>query len=97
MVAGGGALGHGVQNHVGRFLGLLCPPVTGAGGPVLRDRRRPPGEEAERLIRTAGFEPVKAGGIEQSGRLDVGGDRHDRVVGPAEARSLIGSHIQGSA
>jgi 8-hydroxy-5-deazaflavin:NADPH oxidoreductase len=48
------------------------------------------GEEAERLIRTAGFEPVKAGGIEQSGRLEVGGDLHDLVVGPAEARSLIG-------
>jgi 8-hydroxy-5-deazaflavin:NADPH oxidoreductase len=48
------------------------------------------GEEAGRLIRTAGFEPVKAGGIEQSGRLEVGGDLHDLVVGPAEARSLIG-------
>ena len=48
------------------------------------------GEEAERLIRTAGFEPVKAGGIEQSGRLEVGGDLHDLVVGPAKARSLIG-------
>jgi 8-hydroxy-5-deazaflavin:NADPH oxidoreductase len=48
------------------------------------------GEEVERLIRTAGFEPVKAGGIEQSGRLEVGGDLHDHVVGPAEARSLIG-------
>ena len=48
------------------------------------------GEEAERLIRTAGFEPVKAGGIEQSGRLEAGGDLHDLVVGPAEARSLIG-------
>jgi hypothetical protein len=47
------------------------------------------GQEAERLIRTAGFEPVKAGGIEQSGRLEVGGDLHDLVVGPAEARSLI--------
>jgi hypothetical protein len=31
------------------------------------------GEEVERLIRTAGFEPVKVGGIEQSGRLEVGG------------------------
>jgi hypothetical protein len=41
------------------------------------------GEEVERLIRTAGFEPVKAGGIEQSGRLEVGGDLHDLVVGPA--------------
>jgi 8-hydroxy-5-deazaflavin:NADPH oxidoreductase len=48
------------------------------------------GEEVERLIRTAGFEPMKAGGIEQSGRLEVGGDLHDLVVGPAEARSLIG-------
>ncbi len=48
------------------------------------------GEEVERLIRTAGFEPVKAGGIEQSGRLEVGGDLHDLVVGPTEARSLTG-------
>ena len=49
------------------------------------------GEEVGRLIRTAGFEPVKAGGIEQSGRLEVGGDLHDLVVGPAEARSLTGA------
>jgi predicted dinucleotide-binding enzyme len=48
------------------------------------------GQEVERLIRTAGFEPVKAGGLEQSGRLEVGGDLHDLVVGPAKARSLIG-------
>ncbi len=48
------------------------------------------GEEVARLIRTAGFEPVKVGGIEQSGRLEVGGDLHDLVVGPAEARSLVG-------
>jgi 8-hydroxy-5-deazaflavin:NADPH oxidoreductase len=48
------------------------------------------GEEVERLIRTAGFEPVKVGGVEQSGRLEVGGDLHDLVVGPAEARSLVG-------
>jgi 8-hydroxy-5-deazaflavin:NADPH oxidoreductase len=47
------------------------------------------GEEVERLIRTAGFEPVKAGGLAQSGRLEVGGDLHDLVVGPAQARSLI--------
>ena len=51
----------------------------------------PAGEEVERLIRTAGFEPVKAGGIGQSGRLEVGGDLHDLVVGPAEARSLTGT------
>jgi predicted dinucleotide-binding enzyme len=48
------------------------------------------GEEVERLIRTAGFEPVKAGGLDQSGRLEVGGDLHDLIVGPAEARSLTG-------
>jgi 8-hydroxy-5-deazaflavin:NADPH oxidoreductase len=48
------------------------------------------GQEVERLIRTAGFEPVKVGGIEQSGRLEVGGDLHDLVVGPAQAQSLIG-------
>ncbi len=48
------------------------------------------GEEVERLIRTAGFEPVKVGGVGQSNRLEVGGDLHDLVVGPAEARLLIG-------
>jgi 8-hydroxy-5-deazaflavin:NADPH oxidoreductase len=51
------------------------------------DRAR---EEVERLIRAAGFEPLKAGGIEQSSRLEVGGDLHDLVVGPTEAQSLIG-------
>jgi predicted dinucleotide-binding enzyme len=48
------------------------------------------GEEVERLIRTSGFEPMKVGGIDQSGRLEVGGDLHDLVASPAEARSLIG-------
>ena len=48
------------------------------------------GWQVERLIRTAGFEPVKVGGVEQSGRLEVGGDLHDLVVGPTEARSSIG-------
>jgi 8-hydroxy-5-deazaflavin:NADPH oxidoreductase len=47
------------------------------------------GEEAERLIRTAGFEPARIGGVEQSGRLEVGGDLHDLVVGPAQAPSSI--------
>jgi predicted dinucleotide-binding enzyme len=44
----------------------------------------------ERLIRTAGFEPAKVGGIAQSSRLEVGGDLHDVVVDPVAARSLIG-------
>jgi 8-hydroxy-5-deazaflavin:NADPH oxidoreductase len=47
------------------------------------------GDEVERLIRTAGFEPMKVGGVEQSSRLEVGGDLHDLVAGPTEARSLI--------
>ena len=55
---------------------------------VTHDERA--GERVERLISTAGFEPVKVGGLEKSGRLEVGGDLHDLVVGPAEARSLIG-------
>jgi predicted dinucleotide-binding enzyme len=49
------------------------------------------GHEVEGLIRTAGFEPMKVGGIEQSGRLEVDGDLHDLVVGSAAARSLISS------
>jgi hypothetical protein len=44
----------------------------------------------ERLIRSTGFEPVKVGGVEQSDRLEVGGDLHDLVVGLAEARRVIG-------
>lgn len=47
------------------------------------------GAEVERLIRAAGFEPLKAGGTDQSGRLEVGGDLHSLVVSPAEGRSLI--------
>jgi 8-hydroxy-5-deazaflavin:NADPH oxidoreductase len=48
-------------------------------------------EEVGRLIRAAGFEPVKVGGLGQSGRLEVAGDLHGLVVGLAEARSLIGA------
>jgi 8-hydroxy-5-deazaflavin:NADPH oxidoreductase len=46
-------------------------------------------DEVEHLIRTAGFEPMRIGGIEQSSRLEVGGDLHDLVVGSAEARALV--------
>jgi hypothetical protein len=35
------------------------------------------------------FEPVRAGGTGQSGRLEVGGDLHGLVVSLAEARSLV--------
>jgi 8-hydroxy-5-deazaflavin:NADPH oxidoreductase len=47
--------------------------------------------EVERLIRTAGFEPLRIGGIGQSSRLEVGGDLHDLVVGSTEARSHVGA------
>jgi predicted dinucleotide-binding enzyme len=47
------------------------------------------GDEVERLIRVAGFEPMNIGGADQSGRLEVGGDLHDLVVGPSEARELV--------
>jgi predicted dinucleotide-binding enzyme len=46
--------------------------------------------EVEGLIGTAGFVPLRVGGLDQSGRLEVGGDLHDLVVGPAEAQPLIG-------
>jgi predicted dinucleotide-binding enzyme len=44
--------------------------------------------EVERLIRIAGFEPVQAGGLDQSTRLEVDGDLHALVITPAKARSL---------
>jgi len=47
------------------------------------------GEEAGRLIAAAGFEPVKAGGLDQSGRLEVGGDLHDLVAGLRQARTVL--------
>jgi 8-hydroxy-5-deazaflavin:NADPH oxidoreductase len=53
-------------------------------------------DEVERLIRLAGFGPMKAGGLAQSSRLEVGGDLHDLVVGPAQARSLVGRADQGT-
>ncbi len=46
-------------------------------------------EDVERLIRTAGFDPMRVGGVEQSSRLEVGGDLHDLVVGLPQARALV--------
>lgn len=48
------------------------------------------GADVGRLITAAGFVPVTVGGLGESGRLEVGGDLHDRVVSAAEARSLAG-------
>jgi 8-hydroxy-5-deazaflavin:NADPH oxidoreductase len=36
---------------------------------------------------------VEIGGLEQSGRLEVGGDLHDLVVGRAEALSLTATDL----
>jgi predicted dinucleotide-binding enzyme len=47
------------------------------------------GVQVEHLIRTAGFEAVKLGGIKLTDRLEVGGDLHDLVVGRTEAQSLV--------
>jgi 8-hydroxy-5-deazaflavin:NADPH oxidoreductase len=43
------------------------------------------GDEVKRPARLAGFEPMKVRGSNQSSRLEVGGDLHDLVVGPAAA------------
>ncbi|MGW3184916.1 NADPH-dependent F420 reductase [Kitasatospora sp. NPDC001119] len=53
------------------------------------------GAAAERLIRTAGFDPVKAGGLADAGRIEApGGDLHQsgldgEVVGADQARAAI--------
>src|SRR5271165_6276710 len=64
-----GALGHGVWNPAGRSLGVRWQPVTGAGGPVLCDRRRP----CRRGSRA----------VDPDGRLRAGEGRRARGVGPA--------------
>ena len=89
MVADRGTLDHRVWHYVGRPRRVLEQTVTRAAVLfyVTDDDRG--SDEVERWIRTAGFEPMKVGGINQSSRLEVGGDLHDLVVSPAEARSLI--------
>jgi predicted dinucleotide-binding enzyme len=49
------------------------------------------GKQVEQLIQAAGFDPLRVGGLEQSGRLEVGGDLHDLVTGSAEGRTLLGT------
>lgn len=53
--------------------------------------------EVERLIRTAGFDPVRAGGVAASERIEVGGDLNGRLVDRDEATTLVGSSEQVSA
>ena len=53
--------------------------------------------EVERLIGLAGFEPVRAGGVRDSLRIEVGGDLHafgglnGRAIDRREADSLVNS------
>jgi 8-hydroxy-5-deazaflavin:NADPH oxidoreductase len=52
------------------------------------------GEQVAELIRTAGYEPVRVGGLDQSIRLEVFGDLHElgalgRVVTKTEALTVI--------
>ena len=57
----------------------------------------------ERLISTAGFEPVKAGGLDASIRIEVFGDLHQfgglngKVPDASEARAALGPASQGVA
>jgi predicted dinucleotide-binding enzyme len=58
--------------------------------------------EVERLIRIAGFDPALAGGVAKSARIEVGGDLHPygglngRLVGRAEAASLVDPAVRRS-
>jgi predicted dinucleotide-binding enzyme len=52
--------------------------------------------EVERLIRVAGFDPARAGGVAKAGRIEVGGDLHawgglnGRLIDLDEAALLVG-------
>ncbi|HEV2216143.1 MAG TPA: NAD(P)-binding domain-containing protein [Candidatus Dormibacteraeota bacterium] len=56
--------------------------------------------EVERLIGAAGFQPVRAGGVDASLRIEVGGDLHPfgglngRLIDRTEAESLVGSSVR---
>jgi predicted dinucleotide-binding enzyme len=47
--------------------------------------------EVERLIRIAGFDPVRAGGVTASARIEAGGGLSGRLVDQDEAASLVHS------
>ena len=57
------------------------------------------GETVARLITAAGFDPVKVGGVDQSIRIEVGGDLAQfgglkgRLLTVAEAEALIGAQV----
>jgi 8-hydroxy-5-deazaflavin:NADPH oxidoreductase len=58
--------------------------------------------EVERLISLAGFDPARAGGVANAGRIEVGGDLHawgglnGRLIDLDEAALLVGAAEQAS-
>jgi len=58
------------------------------------------GDAVARLISAAGFDPVKVGGVDQSIRIEVGGDLHQfgglngKLLTVAEAEALIGAGVR---
>jgi len=57
------------------------------------------GETVARLITAAGFDPVKVGGVDQSIRIEVGGDLaqfgglNGKLLTAAEAEALVGAEV----
>ena len=47
----------------------------------------------ERLIRAAGYEPVKAGGVDAAGRIEFFGDLNSRVLDVDEARAAVAAGV----
>ena len=72
VVAGSDALGHGVWNHVCRASRVLQQPISGAGGPLRRHRRRP----CRRGSRAA----------DPNGRLRACDGRRTRTIRPTRVR-----------
>lgn len=47
----------------------------------------------ERLIRAAGYEPLKAGGVDAAGRIEFFGDLNSRVLDVDEARAAVAAGV----
>ena len=62
-----------------------------AGGPLLRDRRRPCWRGSRAVDQNGRLRAGEGRRDPPVGPAQVGGDLHDLVVGPAQARSLVGA------
>jgi predicted dinucleotide-binding enzyme len=86
-----------------KAFGTLSAPILGSSGHRTPEPAvlfyttddAPAASEVERLIGLAGFEPVRAGGVRDSLRIEVGGALHafgglnGRVIDKQEAESLV--------